>query len=230
MSYKVKPAKIQAKYRFDINKTKHNKCFLGISIDAPFIGGKHVERVLQWIDLNFEECIIIIGDDVHLYNEFIFGNSEQEAKNRCKKLGEFAENKLKEGLRKLNQNKFKIQHWNRYTDSTEFISLNKSYKKLFTEDNIFHSSIISCAKSYLKKQREKGNYPIVSEDDANWHSVEYIIEEMTVFSILINKGYSTLVYPGTILQIFKDMVQDVFPTIDSVLKDGIYIDLTIKKN
>ena len=98
MSYKVKPAKIQAKYHFDIKNTTHNKCFLGISIDAPFIGGKHVERVLQWIDSNFQECLIIIGDDVHLYNEYIFGNSEQEAKKKCMKLGEFAESKLKEGL------------------------------------------------------------------------------------------------------------------------------------
>lgn len=230
MSYKVKPVKVHAKYHFDIEDKKHNKCFLGVSIDAPFIGGKHVEKVLHWIDSNFKECLIIIGDDVHLYNEFIFGNSEQEAKSKCKILGEFAESRLKEGLGKLNQTKFKIHHWNRYTGSTEFISLNKRYKKLFAEESKFHSSIITCARKYLKKQREKGNYSIVSEEDAIQHSVEYIIEEMTVFSILISKGYSTLIYPGTILQIFKDIVQDVFPTIDSVLKEGIYIDLTIKKN
>ena len=82
----------------------------------------------------------------------------------------------------------------------------------------------------MKKQKEKGNYSIVSEEEAIKHSVEYIIEEMTVFSILISNGYSTLVYPGTILQIFKDIVQDVFPDLESVLKKGIYIDLTIKKN
>jgi tRNA-dependent cyclodipeptide synthase len=230
MSYKVKPAKIQAKYHFDIKNTTHNKCFLGISIDAPFIGGKHVERVLQWIDTNFQECLIIIGDDVHLYNEFIFGNSEQEARNKCKKLGQFAESKLKEGLGNLSKDKFKIRHWDSYTSNTEFISINEQYKKLFEEDSKFHSLIIACAKSYLKKQKEKGNYSIVSEEEALKHSVEYIIEEMTVFSILINQGYSTLVYPGTILQIFKDIVQDVFPKLDSVLKKGIYIDLTIKKN
>lgn len=230
MSYRVKPAKIQAKYHFDIKNTKHNKCFLGISIDAPFIGGKHVERVLQWIDSNFQECLVIIGDDVHLYNEYIFGNSEQEAKKKCMKLGEFAESKLKEGLEKLNQDKFKIHHWSSYTNNTEFISLNKQYKQLYDEDSKFNSSIITCAKNYLKKQKEKGNYSIVSEEEAIKHSVEYIIEEMTVFSILISNGYSTLVYPGTILQIFKDIVQDVFPDLDSALKKGIYIDLTIKKN
>jgi tRNA-dependent cyclodipeptide synthase len=228
MGYKVKPFRVYSKTSNSVASTE-KKCFLGISIDSPFIGGKHVHRVLEWINSQYDECIILIGDDIHCYNEFILSNDLEQAKLKCTLLGEFAESRLKDALLKLPHHNLTILHWKYFVGNEEFNS-NMSYLENQLETNKkFKSSILSCANKFLLKQKTKGHYPIISEQESLENSVKYIIEEMTVFSILINMGYSTLIYPGSILQIFKDIIEESLSNFKSILENGTYIELTIKK-
>jgi tRNA-dependent cyclodipeptide synthase len=229
MKYKIKVKDIQPSTYSAIDKFP-DKCFLGVSLSNPFFQGKHLERVLKWIDENFAECEIIIADHLHRFNEYTFnGKNGKEAETECIEMGKQIHERIKFLTQSLQSKKFKINHWLSFINTKEFDVLSKNINDNFSNNDAFKECILKSCEEFIEKQLGRGYHIFVTKDEAINKSKDYLLEEMAVFSILINRGFTVQIYPGTQLKVLKQLANKKFPTIDNNLSRGIYIDLSVKK-
>ena len=227
--YKIKIADIAPKLITD-TKYSDKKCYLGISINNPFFWGKHVDLLLKWISDHFDSCLIIIGDHLHRLNEYILnGISGQEAIDAGLKLGDEALAIFSEQIKKYPKGKFEIHRWQTYHDDNKCQQEKLKLTKSCDSNYFFNKSIINSCTEFIDRHIDRGNNPKVTYEKAIQLSKEYLLEEMAVFSILIEQGYTVQVYPGSQLPVLKEFAEHKFEDIESNLRDGIYIDLFVKK-
>lgn len=229
MRYKVKVRDIQPEIYSGENNLPR-KCFLGISLSNPFFQGKHLPKVLKWIDNNFDECNIIIADHLHRFNEYIFNNkTDEDASKECVEMGKQIHENLKELIKQIQGTKFKIYHWLDYFKTQEFKEHLEKIILYFKSNPDFKNSVVNSSNQFIDKQLKRGYRIHVTREEAIKKSSEYILEEMAVFDILIQKDYLVQVYPGSQLNVLKEIANNKFPDFNTNLKNGIYIDLSIKK-
>jgi len=228
--YKVKVKDIQPDiYSLDDNIPK--VCFLGISMSNPFSHGKFMSLVLKWIDSKFDKCIILIADHLHRFNEYIFKGDTDGGGIECIRMGKEIHQRLQDVINKIDNTntKFKIIHWLELLETNEFKINKEKIDSYFELDENFRKSVIKSCEVFIEKQRNKGYQIHVSQDIAVKRSCDYVLEELAVFSLLIDRGYTVQVYPGTQLQVLKDLANNSFSNLNTSLGKGIYIDLSIKK-
>lgn len=229
MKYKIKIKEIQP-LSFSASKKFPAKCFLGVSLSNPFFQGKHLERVLKWIDENFAECQIVIADHLHRFNEYTFnGKNGQEAESECKLMGEKIHDRIETLTKSFENSKFKINHWVAFTDTKEFEITSDKINRQFLHNSAFKNSVLKSCELFIDKQLGRGFHIFVTKDEAINKSKDYLLEEMAVFSMLINQGFTVQVYPGTQLKVLKELANNKLPGVESNLSQGIYVDLSVKK-
>lgn len=227
--YKLKIKEITP--NIDIESLYNKNCFYGISINNPFTWGKHNKLLLEWISQNFSNCIIIIVDYLHRINEQIFFNkNKDDAIEKSMLLGKLIENRFTEDMPNISSNKIKIVHWCDYIESNPKYQLYyNSLKSTFKNDLNFQSNIQYDSKLYVERLISRGESLFLSKEEAIHKSNLYILEELALISCLIENSYTISIYPGTQLNILKELANGNFPDIDTNLNNGIYIDLTVKK-
>ncbi|MFN3299833.1 MAG: tRNA-dependent cyclodipeptide synthase [Sediminibacterium sp.] len=211
--------------------SKYRKCYLGVSVNNPFFRDKHLGLLLRWIANHFDECIIIIGDYLHRINETILlGKFGDDAINASMLRGNQLHEIIEVALSLLPQNKFKIYRWKDFLDEHPTVyDKKKQLLNYYNESDEFKNAIIQSSTEFIERLSERGEVIYLSKEDAVAQSKEYLIEEMAVFSKLIEEGYKVQVYPGTQLNILKELANKKYKSVDTNLKEGIYIDLTVKK-
>lgn len=211
---------------------KYRKCYLGISINNPFFRDKHLGLLLKWIDNHFDECEILIGDYLHRINESILhGLVGNEAIASSMKRGDQIHEILDVALSILPGNKFKVYRWKEFLDANPDTIIEKNrLTELFESNKDLGDSIIHSCTEFINRLIERGESLFLPKEEAIIQSKEYLIEEMAVFSVLIGKGFIVQVYPGQQLKTLKDLANNIFKDVETNLTQGIYIDLTVKKN
>jgi tRNA-dependent cyclodipeptide synthase len=211
--------------------SKYRKCYLGVSVNNPFFRDKHFGLLLRWIANHFDECIILIGDYLHRINETILlGKFGDDAINSSMLRGNQLYEILEVALSLLPQNKFTIYRWKDFLD--EYPDTQKRKEQLlnyYNENEEFRNAIFQSSTEFIERLSDRGEVIYLSKEEAVVESKEYLIEEMAVFSKLIEQGYKVQVYPGTQLNVLKELANKKYESIDTNLKEGIYIDLTVKK-
>ncbi len=211
---------------------QNEKCLLGVSVSNPlYQSPEKLEYLFKWLANNFDNVQIIIGDYLNRINENInFGKQGEEAVLKSLYIGELLHSQIEIELKKYPSGKFSIIHWKDFLDNNPKHKdiLNTLQNHLLTNP-LFRESIETTAKTFIAKNIKKGNI-YLSENLALEKSIQYILEEMAVFSLFIEDGYILQVYPGTTLTILKELANNKHTDIDTNLCNGVYIDLTIKKN
>lgn len=210
---------------------KFRKCYLGVSINNPFFRDRHLGLLLKWIASHFDECIILIGDYLHRINENILhGNTGETAIASSINRGDQIHEMIDIALSILPKNKFKVYRWKEFLDKNPRSFTKKDELNFLFENNrTFHESILLSCSEFVERLIKRGERLYFTREEAIALSREYLIEEMSVFSTLIEMGYNVQVYPGTQLKVLKDLARHAFPAVESNLSAGIYVDLTVKK-
>jgi len=227
--YKLKLSKIVPNISLE---TLHNeKCFYGISINNPFTWGKHTKLFLEWISQNFAHCNVLIVDYLYRINEYIsFGGNTQDAIDKSLLLGKIIEKRLNEDINKISSDKFTMIHWKDYIDSNpNFIKHINYLKSNFNNNERFQNNIRKISKLYVERLIKREESLFLTKEESINQSNSYIIEELAIISCLVESNYCVSIYPGTQLSILKEIAKGHFPELDTSLKNGIYIDLTVKK-
>ncbi len=207
-----------------------NNCYLGVSINNPFFWGDHIALLLQWIDKHFPQCQIVIGDYLHRFNEIMSNErNEKDAIKASLSIGDKMLERIHDELNKLPNNTFSIHRWQNYINEMGTVDKHHKILSLFDSHQDFQDGIRQSCYEFITRQIRKGKVLKVSEDEALNLSLQYLLEELAVFSTLIEKGYAVQVYPGTQLLILKQIARGEIAEIDTNLKKGIFLDLTVKK-
>lgn len=229
MSYKLKVSSIVPNISLD--KLNKENCYYGISINNPFTWGKHTILLLEWISLHFKHCKILIVDYLYRFNEYIsFGKDIDLAIDKSLLVGKLIKQQLLKDMQIFPENMFTIIHWKDLIDCNA--NYQKYYDKMkyyFDNNNKFHKRIEDHSKAFIERQLRGGKSLFLKEEDAILQSNGYLIEELSTISLLIEDGFCISVYPGAQLSILKEIANGEFSELDTNLKNGIYIDLTVKK-
>lgn len=220
-------------YRIKIKNTtstdyNNKKCFLGISVTNPLYLNKHkVQKVIDWMDLSFnKEKVLLIGDVLHTFNLNMFTEYKKLNLEEEKEKGELILHNLKQATNLKKD--FSIMEWPIIKSKEEVLNFKKEINDLFLCNNDFKSEILVMANTYVNKKIQKGFTLNIERRDAINASVCYLLEELAVFSYLIDKGYVTQIYFGTQLPLLKKVATGEI-VFESNLKNGIYIDANLKK-
>lgn len=230
MKYKIK--KIESAPAITVKQlANYRKCYLGISVNNPFFRDQHLGLLLKWIANHFDECTILIGDYLHRINESILhGITGEEAIASSINRGDQIHEMLEIALSMLPDDKFKVYRWKEFLDSNpKSLTEKTKLTALFNTNKDFQKDILQSCTEFIDRLIARGERLYPTKVEAISQSKEYLIEEMAVFSVLIEQGYKVQVYPGTQLKILKDLANKKLSNIDTNLTQGIYIDLTVKK-
>lgn len=231
---------IPNKYKIRIGSTSPNmpeselfarkRCVLGISMSNPVFWRSSMNTLLQWIDQHFDECLLVVGDFLHRHNEAnIKGVSAEQAKlNALQKGDDFLEH-LNAFLLQYDQEKFTVARWKGFLDSNKFDD--KLALMYDTYENVegIRKSIEKTIRLFMQRRADQDLVQLVDERLINTYSLSYLLEEMAVFSNLIEDGWPVIIYPGEQLPVLVEFARGDYPQVPEKLSNAIYVELKVIK-
>jgi tRNA-dependent cyclodipeptide synthase len=175
------------------------RCILGISLqNENFERPERLDAILDWIEVNFDECLILLGDSIHRLTLQIRnpGLGESEAQGRALELGRrfMATNgHLFEGhgLRcrvtplAMSDPSYRDRHQDWIERLVAFHEGSEPYRRV----------VGTFASDFARRQA--AGYRIVAEEDLR-RATQYLLEEAAFCGILGDQRLNVLVYPGSI--------------------------------
>jgi tRNA-dependent cyclodipeptide synthase len=208
----------------------HRRCYLGISIGNPQFRGESFAVLLEWIARHFDECLIVVGDYLQRYNEHIFYNRQgKEAEIESLRMGDAFLADTAELLERLPKAKFHLTRWKSHLDSPEFHKAKKILDELFVNSFEFRESIDKTSAEFISRQMKNKKGPVVDKKTAIALSTQYLLEEIAVFSVLVENGWAVEIYPGAEIPVLVDIAAGKFHHIPPSLKQRINVELRINK-
>lgn len=208
----------------------HRRCYLGISIGNPQFRGESFQVLLEWISHHFDECLIVVGDYLQRYNEHIFYNRQaKEAEIESLRMGDAFLKESEKYLSLLPKEKFRVTRWKSFLDSPEYHKAKKILDELFVSSFEFRESIDKTSTEFISRQMKNKKSPVVDKKTAIALSTQYLLEEIAVFSVLVENGWAVEVYPGAEIPVLVDIAAGKFPHIPPALKQRINVELRITK-
>jgi len=208
----------------------HKKCVLGISMSNPIFWRSSMNTLLHWIDQNFEECLLVVGDYLHRHNEAnISGTStEQAAKNALQKGDNFLEH-LNSFLTLYPQEKFKIARWEQFLNTPNFSEKLELMYDIYENVGGVRNSIEKTIRLFMQRRSNQDLVQLVDERLVNKYSLSYLIEEMAVFSNLIEEGWPVILYPGEQLPVLVEFARGDYSQTPEKLSNAVYVELKVIK-
>jgi len=180
--------------------------------------------VFDWIATNVGSADLFIGDHLHRHNYQAFDG-----------MTEFAA--IEQGLRDRNELAARLQGFlaagvwppaaimsasTLYPDPT-FTDRLSRFRKQYASNGDFTRLIDDAVDAFLaRKQPDR-----VVNDDARGHCVAYQLEELVLFELLAEQGYSTLIYAGAQLPIMKSIVSGHVHGASDALRNLVLIELRV---
>ncbi|MFT6962867.1 MAG: tRNA-dependent cyclodipeptide synthase [Flammeovirgaceae bacterium] len=209
--------------------SKKRKCVLGVSMSNPVFWRSSLGTMLSWMDKNFDSSLILVGDYLQRLNEQISnGNDADLAIETAMQKGDLFETKLNQYLPKYKTDKFHVARWKPFYESADFEKHKIVLDKIYNSNLGVKKSIDETAKLFVSQKQDKVDFK-VSEGEAIRLSVEYLLEEMAVFSILIDQGWDLVLYPGAQLPLLMEIAKGEFDGIPNSLNKGTYVELKVRK-
>lgn len=226
----VKIAKIIPKIREE-ELFSYKQCYIGISLENPVFEGDLLYALLLWIANRFEQCLVIVGDHLCRFNEFILnGLGEDEAVSVANELGDSFILKTKGLFQQLPDGKIRLTRWKSHLETNEYKTSRTMLDHLFASDSGFRASVEKDAFAFVKRQMRRSRTLAVPTEEAIRLSCEYLLEEIAVFSALSEQGWQVELYPGPELRVLVDVAKGKYLRVPKGLKERISVELKVCGN
>jgi tRNA-dependent cyclodipeptide synthase len=209
---------------------KFRKCYIGISLDNPVFYEKSLLAILSWAVSRFDQCLIILGDSLRRYNEYIFnGLKESEAQKASYQVGDNYILQTKEIFSRFREPKVTLIRWQDCLQMEEFRKSIEILDRLYAGNNRFKASVQKDAFAFIKRQKRKNEKLAVTMEQAIEISSQYLLEEIAVFSALSERGWNVELYPGPELGVLVDVAKGNYADIPMGLKERINVQLSVSR-
>ena len=204
------------------------KCYLGISLENPLFEGDSLHAMLVWAAEKFENCLVIVGDYLSRFNERISaGCDENKAGELALKLGDSFISQTREIFTGLPPGKIRLTRWREHLQSDRFRSAKKILDCVFESNEQFRAAVEYDALSFVKRQKKHNVNLAVPMEQAIRLSSEYILEEVAVFNVLSESGWTVELYPGSELRVLAEVAKGEYPDVPAGLKGRVNVELKI---
>ena len=206
------------------------RCYFGISLDNPHFTGRSLQALLLWGIVNFDQCLVVIGDYLRRYNERIFnGSKKAEAIKAAHKVGDAFMRSSSNFFQQLPKKRVVLMRWEQCLINDEYKNSKSVLDKLFVSDSQFRSAVEKDAFSFVRRQVKQNNDLAVSTEEAIELSCRYLLEEIAVFSALSEQGWKVELYPGPELYVLAEIIKGNFVDVPGGLKERVNVELSINK-
>jgi tRNA-dependent cyclodipeptide synthase len=206
-------------------------CYLGNSLLSKSHSEEYLESMVNWIneETNFKNVVVGLSDTL---NRFTIQNeqnlSTHEAHLQALKLGDEWIEKNTAILKKLKK-PFKFFRWDDWFFRNEdTIDRYKDfYLNLYNHDYILRSALHEDVNKFFNRRYGKS---IIEMPMENFNaSLEYLIEELAVYSCIFEKMDDvTAIYPANELKMLKAIRRGLVQGIPNTIDDSFFIKLNLQ--
>lgn len=208
---------------------EEERCVLGVSMTNPVFWRSSLFHLINWMEENFEESMVLVGDYLHRLNaQILNGGTEEEAAKIALGMGDEFIEKLSPALAHKPEGRFIVQRWKPFHDDPDFWKAKKEMDTLYDTNDTVKASIDSTAALFVWQKQDRTKFK-VDKEMAVKLSAQYLLEEMAVFSLLIDRGWKVVIYPGAQLPLLMEIATGRFQDIPNHLHQGIYVELKVRK-
>ncbi len=208
----------------------HRRCYMGISLDNPVFRGESLRDLVAWALAHFDHCLIIVGDTLRRFNETMrHGLAEAEATAAAEELGREFLDGAGAWLEGFAPDRLTVLRWRACLELPEFPAARQMLDRLYAADAAFRAGVQRDAHAFIKRQKRHGRPFAVDEERALALSCNYLLEEIAVFSVLSQRGWTVELYPGPELGVLVDIARGCFDGIPVGLKQRINVELRHRK-
>ena len=196
--YKASLAKLApAGYAMQSDK----RCMLGISLGTHNLEGARLEACLEWISAEYDECAIVIGDQVYrLTLELLHQLPPEQALAQALAAGREFEAAYAPLFRQYaHACKFHFLPLSAIAQDASFPTHLAALENLYASSAEFQASVEGFARAYLGRgEKLEGAGQASAESPEAVMCRRYLIEESALFACLRERDWPVLVYPGSI--------------------------------
>jgi tRNA-dependent cyclodipeptide synthase len=205
------------------------RCVLGVSMTNPIFWRSSLRALLGWMREHFAEPLVLVGDHLHRLNEqLLHGYGEAEASEAARQEGDRFMAHLEACLAGFPEQSFQVMRWQPFHQDPAFAQAKAQLWALYEENAAVRASIDSTAALFV--WQKQGRAPLAADKETAVRlSAEYLLEEMAVFSVLIDRGWEVVLYPGAQLPMLMEIATGRFRDVPHSLHKGIYVELNVAK-
>lgn len=205
------------------------RCFMGVSLSNPAFYDGQFCSIIDWINIRFSKCLIVIGDYLNRHNAEIFDLSTITGYKGKLIQGNIFKSESLPYIHNFPKDKFVVKGWKEILTSQEYCDSRKSIDQFYFNNDLFRNSVNQIAKEYISRQLKKNIKRKVSLPEALSLSTVYLLEEIAVFDSLVKQGWNIEVYPGQDLPVLRDIIHGIYPDAPETLKGRVNIELNLSR-
>lgn len=207
---------------------QHKNCYVGISLHNPKLRGDNLRSILSWTTKHFNNTLVIVGDLLQRHNKMFLENMTMgEAACSAITEGDVFLQQHKDIFGSFEEKKIQIKRWSQLTKTDEFLEYQSGLKKLSEQNAEFCDAIREDADSFIHSRISRGarigNISLATE-----LSCKYLLEEIAVFAVLVNKGWTVDVYPGPELSALSKITAGKINGVPDIFSKRVNIEIDFK--
>ena len=214
-----------------ISLSEYQKCVFGISLSGnKNFADARLEACVRWISKNFKSCLVLVGDSLHRHTiEITSGIGDDSARFEALRIGREFVNQHRTLFEYYSGNcAFEFIMASKVETQPDFEPYLKELLRLYREDKRFETTVRSFAQAYLSRG-DKVEEDRTDELSRMEHlSASYLLEESAIFACLAKKGWSVMVYPGSI-KALEEIADGKHPEVPEPLRQMAWVSLHLKK-
>lgn len=195
-------------------KSEKLNCFIGICPYSFMANRTFLEGYLYDILPYCSQANIVIGDYLERYNLMVFEQiSEKEALTKVEKRGHKIKKNLESILSKIElDGAFKVYSCRSDIESSDGQQIARSIHKYIEKEPEFRADIDKQIYLMLKNSQRVPDqlYSSTISAEAMNQLREYMIEELVLYLVQYNLGYTTEIYPGRDVEILNKMASNKY--------------------
>jgi tRNA-dependent cyclodipeptide synthase len=165
---------------------------VGISMESRNHRDDVMSGLLHWAGRNFERLIVDLSDTLHRYNFIAKGLSEAAAHDKALSLGD---DWLRDHQALLHAVPVpaRIVRWDEWLAHGDYPDIHARFTRAFHEQPAFHKAVLTDAATFYRRK----SFVMPAPDDIRMRcSVDYLLEEISVHSIVYAENPCAILYPG----------------------------------
>lgn len=211
-------------------KIFNRNCFIAISLTNKFFYGEKLNIILNYLFENFHNCLILIADDLYRHNVSIEKKKYgQEALEEARKMGRIFKAELQSKLKIYPDHKFIVKHWIEFTDRADYRISKRLLEDLMLNNSTFNKSIINTANEYLDRLMSRIDIDKNRREECLHHSIEFLLEEMAVYNLVVKDGFEIDIYPGSYLPVLHDISKGIYRNSPKFLAHKVNVEIKLVK-
>jgi tRNA-dependent cyclodipeptide synthase len=203
-------------------------CFLNISMGQQYHEGDKFISLLDWATRNFDCCMINIGDSIHRHNLLSVTGDKKQALEQSLKLGEDWIGRNKNFIRNYLNIPCQLNRWDHWLTHPDFAELYKNIHDYYEKDSKFRAAIEADIRKFISRVSDKTSL-IRNLAEYKRSSTLYLLEECTVYILMVRNFNAVRVYPAPELQCLSYLRKKTTPEHLQGLENSIHINANFKK-